>query len=59
MKVRVTLMTENDKPYPAGTPKKVMEEIAKGAWDMTLILLKHMLKSDDKAKVEKIEIIDD
>lgn len=59
MKVRVTLMTENDKPYPAGTSKKVMEEIAKGAWDMALILLMHMLKSDDKANVEKIEIIDD
>ena len=59
MKVRVTLMTENEKPYPADMPKKVMEEIARGAWEMTVHLLKHLLKSEDKVKVEKIEIIDD
>lgn len=55
MKIRVTIMTENDKHLP-DVPDEKLEAISKGAWQMLL----HIVNIDpaDKAIVEKIEIVE-
>lgn len=54
MKVRVTLMTENDKPVSAlgDNPEK---ELRKG-WELVCALLN--MQSDDKATLENAEIVE-
>lgn len=54
MKVRVTIMTENDKPISnlGDSP----EETAKRGWELLLALLN--TQSDDKATLEKVEIVE-
>lgn len=54
MKIRVTLMTENDKH--CGLPKEKIEEVARGAWEMFLCMLN---RDNDRNFVEKIEVIED
>lgn len=54
MKVRVTLMTENDKPVSALGENP--EEKAKRGWELALALLN--TQSEDKASLESIEIIE-
>lgn len=51
MKVRVTLMTENDK-HPG-----VNSEQVKQAWDMLAKML-NTLSSDENMKVESVEIVE-
>ena len=55
MKVRVTLMTENDKPVEV--LGEDAEEKAKKAWDMLIGLLNRVSK--DTAYVESVEILRD
>ena len=53
MKVRVTLMTENDKPVEV--LGEDAEEKVKKAWDMLIGLLNRVSK--DTAYVENVEIL--
>ena len=57
MKVRVTLMTENDVPVSSlsGDP----EEIARKAWEIFLKTVCAFSEHNDYAYVEKVEIIDE
>ena len=55
MRIRVTLMTENDKePY---LPKEDMEAAAKEAWELWLTLVN--ASGESRAIVEKCELISD
>lgn len=54
MKVRVTIMTENDKPVSVLGENP--EEKAKRVWELVLALLN--TKSEDKATLESVEIIE-
>jgi len=56
MKVRVTLMTENDVPVEK-LGENPLEKI-KGAWD-TVISLLSALMDGDTCEVEKVEIMED
>lgn len=55
MKVRLTIMTENDKPLKDG----ITEEKIKNVWQAVLDLLNLATSSDpsEKATVEKAEIV--
>lgn len=55
MKVRLTIMTENDKPLKDG----ITEEKIKNAWQLIFDLLNLTTSSDpsEKATVEKAEIV--
>ena len=55
MKVRLTIMTENDRPRPNGVTE---EQLAK-VWQETLDVLTLFAENNDKAIVEKVEFIDD
>lgn len=54
MKIRVTLMTENDKHLDL--PKEKIETIARGAWIIFLAALQK--DKDDRYKVESIELVE-
>jgi hypothetical protein len=55
MKIRVTLMTENDKPLPEGVSKEQMEERTAMAWDIMLKLM----GGPDKGYVESCELVEE
>ena len=61
MKIRVTLMTENDKSLPEGVSKERMEAEARMGWQMLL----NMFTSDefntnnDTAYVESCELVEE
>ena len=61
MKIRVTLMTENDTPaWKAGRTKEEIETTAKQAWDLFAALLLANAKSkSERLTVESVELIDD
>lgn len=54
MKVRVTIMTENDKPISVLGENP--EEKAKRGWELVLALLN--TQSEDKATLESVEIVE-
>lgn len=54
MKVRVTLMTENDKPV--SDLGEDPEEKIKRAWEFVVALLN--IRSEDSATLENIEIVE-
>lgn len=54
MKVRVTIMTENDKPVSVLGENP--EEKIKRGWELVLALLN--TRSEDKATLEKVEIVE-
>ena len=53
MKIRVTLMTENDKHMDASNDK--LQEITKAAWDMLLAMVS---ADDETGYVESVEIVE-
>ena len=54
MKVRLTILTENDiERKPEHTP-----ELIKGVWQTILDVIAAINEGDDKATVEKVEIIE-
>ncbi len=57
MKIRLTIMTENDKPVEnlGDNP----EEKIKKVWDMVLNLISEMSESSDTAYVERVEVVRD
>lgn len=54
MKVRVTIMTENDKPVSVLGENS--EEAARKAWELVLALLN--AQSEDRATLERVEIVE-
>ena len=54
MKVRVTIMTENDKP--AAVLGENAEDKIKRAWELVLTMISSL--GEDRATVEKVEVID-
>lgn len=57
MKIRLTIMTENDKPVEILGDNP--EEKIKKAWDMLLTMMSLMGENNDNAYVERVEVIKD
>lgn len=57
MKIRVTLLTENNKPLSVLGENP--EEKIKKAWECTLLLLSLIGDTQDRAILESFEIVDD
>lgn len=55
MKVRVTILTENDKPRKPGLDE---ETVAK-AWQFILSLFTAASEENEKATVEKVEFVEE
>jgi hypothetical protein len=55
MKIRVTLMTENDKTIE-GKTKEEIERISAKAWQLLFDAL--LMESDDKVLVESCELVE-
>lgn len=55
MKIRVTLMTENDNHLPI--PKEELERIATESWEKLIKLLNEL--SSDNAYLERCEIVEE
>lgn len=55
MKLRVTLITENDKPVPDNVTDEQMEIATKCAWNILLDTLKD---KDEIAYVEECELVE-
>lgn len=55
MKVRLTIMTENDKPRP----EELTEDKVKAVWQTVLNVLCLMSDSDDSLTIESVEFIED
>lgn len=55
MKIRLTIMTENDKPVEnlGGNP----EEKIKKVWDALLSMISLMSENNDTAYVERVEVV--
>lgn len=55
MKIRLTIMTENDKTRPP----ELTEEKVKAAWQLVFDAMRLMSMSDDKCTVEKAEFTEE
>ena len=54
MKIRLTILTENNKPRPNG----LTEAKVKKAWQSALNKLSGLSENDDKATVESVEFVE-
>ena len=57
MKVRITVLTENDKPLPPVDERPSEEQIVK-AWQVIFDFMALMGKSDERATVESAEFVE-
>lgn len=55
MKIRVTLMTENDEHFPI--PKEELERLATESWENVVKLLTEL--SNDNAYLERCEVVEE
>lgn len=55
MKIRLTIMTENDKPVE--NLGKNPEEKIKKAWDVFLTMITLMSENNENAYVERVEVV--
>lgn len=55
MKIRLTIMTENDKPVDV--LGKNPEEKIKRAWDAVLTMIALMSEDNENAYVERVEVV--
>lgn len=56
MKVRLTIMTENNRPRPSGVTEEKLAKVWQTIFDTMALFSEN---DDDKATVEKVEFIDD
>lgn len=54
MKVRLTILTENDKPV--SVLGENAEEKIKGGWELLLAMINSL--GEDKATIEKVEVVE-
>lgn len=57
MKVRITVLTENDKPLPPVGKRPTEEQIVK-AWQIIFDMMTIMAESDERATVESAEYVE-
>lgn len=55
MKIRLTILTENDKPRKPG----LTEETVAKAWQFTMDLFAAISEENEKATVEKVEFVEE
>lgn len=55
MKIRLTIMTENDKPRP----EELTEDKVKAMWQAVLNVMCLMSDSGDSATIESVEFVED
>lgn len=58
MKVRITMLTENDKPLPP-VEERPSEELIVKAWQVILDMMTIMGDPNEKATVESVEFIEE
>ena len=58
MKLRITIMTENDKRLDEKYSKELIERKAKDAWDLVLKMLVLSNEENETAQVEKCELVE-
>ena len=58
MKLRITIMTENDKRLNEKYSKELIERKAKDAWDLVLKMLVLSNEENETAQVEKCELVE-
>lgn len=58
MKVRITVLTENDKPLPPVGERPTKEQIVR-AWQIIFDMMTFMAKSDERAIVESAEYVEE
>ena len=58
MKVRITVLTENDKPLPPVENRPTEEQIVK-AWQVIFDMMRILGKPDERATVESAEFIEE
>ena len=57
MKIRLTILTENNIPIPDDREKVLY--LTKKAWEVTLNTISLFAENEDKATVESVEIVED
>lgn len=55
MKIRLTIMTENDKPRP----EELTENMVIAAWQVVLNMMHLVSDSDDSVTIESAEFVED
>lgn len=58
MKIRITIMTENDKHLDEKYSKELIEQKAKDGWDFVLKLLAISSDENETAFVESCELVE-
>ena len=58
MKIRITIMTENDKHLDEKYSKELIEQKAKDAWDLVLKMILLQSKENETASVESAELVE-
>ena len=58
MKIRITIMTENDKHFDEKYSKELIERKTKEAWDLVLKMILLQSKENETASVESAELVE-
>ena len=58
MKIRITIMTENDKHFDEKYSKELIERKTKYAWDLVLKMILLQSKENETASVESVELVE-
>ena len=58
MKIRITIMTENDKHFDEKYSKELIEIKTKDAWDLVLKMILLQSKENETASVESAELVE-
>lgn len=58
MKIRITIMTENDKHFDEKHSKELIERKTKDAWDLVLKMILLQSKENETASVESAELVE-
>ncbi|MBR5889135.1 MAG: hypothetical protein IKY92_03745 [Akkermansia sp.] len=60
MKIKVTLITENDVPLSkTGMSREAAEEKARKGWELVMQFLAASSENNDRATVETVELLED